>query len=422
MWALQSIVGIAGLIGLAWLVSERKRSVAWRKVMGGLGLQFVVAVILLKVPALQTVFAVLNRAVDGLSDATLAGTSFVFGYIGGAPAPWATTGAGSTFILAFQALPLILVISALSALLFHWNIMQPIVRAFAWVLRRTVGLDGPAGVAAAMDIFVGMVEAPLVIKPYLRGESRTGLFVIMTAGMATVAGTVMVLYATMLDGVIPNPLGQILTASILATPAAVIIAYIMVPMDPAAPATDRDITDILLPRQPGDNMMSVITRGTIEGAQLIINVIAMLIVLVALVSLLNQIIGLLPDVMGTPLTLQRILGWLMSPLAWLIGIPWAEASTAGALLGTKTALNELIAYSDLSHLPADALSPRSRMIMSYALAGFANFGSLGIMIGGLGAMVPERRNEIVQLAPRALISGTLATCMSGAMVGLLIWP
>lgn len=421
MTLLQSLLGIAGLIGLAWLVSERKRGVAWRAVGLGLALQLFLAVVLLKIPVLQSFFAVLNRAVTALSEATLAGTSLLFGYVGGAPPPWATTGAGSNFILAFQSFPLILVISALSALFFHWNIIQPIVRAFAWVLRRTIGIDGPAGVAAVMDIFVGMVEAPLVVKPYLRAESRTGLFVIMTAGMATVAGTVMVLYATMLTGIIPNPLGQILTASIIATPAAIVIAYIMVPEDPAAPKLNADSAEILLARQPGDNMMSVITRGTIEGAQLLINVIAMMIVLVALVSLVNQIIGLAPDVSGAPLTLQRIFGWLMSPLAWMTGIPWSEAPTAGALLGTKTALNELIAYSDLSQLPPEALSPRSRLIMSYALAGFANFGSLGIMIGGLSAMVPERRNEIVQLSPKALISGTLATCMSGAMVGLLTW-
>ncbi|MBY0510037.1 MAG: nucleoside:proton symporter [Rhodospirillaceae bacterium] len=421
MTLLQSLLGIAGLVGLAWLVSERKRGVAWRPVGVGLALQLLLAVILIKVPVLQSFFAVLNRAVTALSEATLAGTSLLFGYVGGAPPPWATTGTGSNFILAFQSFPLILVISALSALFFHWNIIQPIVRAFAWVLRRTIGIDGPAGVAAVMDIFVGMVEAPLVVKPYLRAESRTGLFVIMTAGMATVAGTVMVLYATMLTGIIPNPLGQILTASILATPAAIVIAYIMVPEDPAAPKVSADSAEIMLARQPGDNMMSVITRGTIEGAQLIINVIAMMIVLVALVSLVNQTIGLLPNMAGTPLTLQRIFGWLMSPLAWMTGIPWSEAPAAGALLGTKTALNELIAYSDLSQLPPDALSPRSRLIMSYALAGFANFGSLGIMIGGLSAMVPERRSEIVQLAPKALISGTLATCMSGAMVGLLTW-
>ncbi len=421
MLPLQSALGIFALIGLAWVVSERRREVPWRRVGIGIALQFALAVILLKIPILTDVFGALNRAVSSLSDATHDGTAFVFGYLGGDTPPFVTTGAGSTFVLAFQAFPLILVISALSGLLFHWNIIQPVVRCFAWVLRRTIGIDGPAGVAAAMDIFVGMIEAPLVIKPYLRTETRAGLFVILTTGMATVAGTVMVLYATMLDGIIPNPLAQILIASIIATPAAIVIAYVMVPEDPEVLAFKTDAPTVILPRQPGDNMMSVITRSTLEGVELVISIIAMMIVLVALVSLANSIIGLLPDVFGAPLTLQRMMGWVMAPLAWLIGIPWSEATTAGALLGTKTVLNELIAYSDFSKLPVDALSARSRLIMSYALAGFANLGSLGIAIGGISAMVPERRAEIVELAPRALISGTLATCMSGAMVGLLTW-
>jgi concentrative nucleoside transporter, CNT family len=419
MLPLQSALGIAVLIGLAWVISERRQDVAWRRVASGIALQLALAVILLKIPVFQGIFAALNQAVSGLSKATHDGTAFVFGYIGGDTVPWQSSGAGSSFVLAFQAFPLIMVISAISALLFHWNIIQPIVRAFAWVLRRTIGLDGPAGVAAAMDIFVGMIEAPLVIKPYLRAESRAGLFVILTTGMATVAGTVMVLYATMLEGIIPNPMGQILIASIIATPAAIVIAFVMVPEDPAAANASSEKPAVVISRQPGDNMMSVITRGTIEGVELVIGVIAMMIVLVALVSLVNQVIGLMPDVFGAPLTLQRAFGWLMSPLAWLIGIPWSEAPTAGGLLGTKTVLNELIAYSDLSQLPEGTLSARSRLIMSYALAGFANFGSLGIAIGGISAMVPERRAEIVELAPKALISGTLATCISGAMVGLL---
>ena len=375
--------------------------------------------VFLKVSFVQRALAALNGLVNTLTEATRAGTSFVFGYVGGGEPPWVPSGSGSTFVFAFQSLPLILIISALSALLFYWNVIPPIVRAFAWVLRRTIGVGGPAGIAVTMNIFVGMVEAPLVIKPYLRTETRAGLFVIMTAGMAMVAGTVMVLYATLLDGLIPNPIGQILTASIMAAPATIIIAFIMVPEDPALAGSGRDPSQVALPPPPGDNMMSVITKGTIDGVQILINVIAMLIVLVALVSLANTIMGVLPDVGGAPLTLQRIVGWIMSPVAWLLGVPWPEAPTAGALLGTKTVLNELIAYTELSKLQAGELSERSRLIMTYALCGFANFSSIGITIGGLAAMAPERRPDIVSLAPKTLVSGTLATCLSGAVIGIL---
>ncbi|MSO96844.1 MAG: nucleoside:proton symporter [Rhodospirillaceae bacterium] len=422
MLAAQSLLGLGLMIAFAWAISENRKNVRWKTVAWGLGLQFLLAGLLLKFQAGQNFLITLNSAVDALDTATRAGTSFVFSYLGGGDSPFLTKESASTFVLGFQALPLILIISALSALLFHFNIIQPVVRGFTWILQRTLGVSGPAGVATTMNIFVGMTESPLVVRPYLRAESRAGLFVIMTAGMATVSGTVMVLYAKFLANVIPNALGQILIASIISAPAAIVMAFIMIPEDPErARLVDNNAT-VLSVGEPGDNMMSVITRGTTDGIQLVINVIAMLIVLIALVSLANQIIALLPDVAGAPLSLQRILGWVMAPLAWCLGVPWSELPAAGALLGTKTVLNELIAYIDMSQLPPDALSPRSRLIMTYALCGFASFGSLGIMIGGLGAMVPERRAEIVELAYKSLISGTLATCMTGAVVGVLMWP
>ena len=278
---------------------------------------------------------------------------------------------------------------------------------------------GPAGIAVTMNIFVGMVEAPLVIRPYLRTETRSGLFIIMTAGMAMVAGTVMVLYATLLNGLIPNPIGQILTASIMAAPATIVIAFIIMPEDPRLAAATSDPANILLPPSPGNNMMSVITKATIDGLQIFANVIGMLIVLVALVAIANSILNLFPDIFGGPLTLQRAFGWVLSPMAWLLGIPWDQAPIAGGLLGTKMVLNELIAYTDMSKLPADALSERSRMIMTYALCGFANFSSIGITIGGIAAMVPERRPDIIELAPKAMLAGSLATCLSGAVIGIL---
>ncbi|MDX2142167.1 MAG: nucleoside transporter C-terminal domain-containing protein [Rhodospirillaceae bacterium] len=421
MLALQSGLGLLLMIALAWALSENRRCVPWRAVTMGVALQFALAVFFLKVEAAQSVFGGLNAAVNALDEATRTGTAFVFGYIGGAEAPFIGKESASTFVLAFQALPLVLVISALSALLFYWNVIPPIVRGFAWVLRRTLGVSGAAGVAVAMEIFVGMTESPLVVRPYLRSESRAALFVIMTAGLATVSGTVMVLYATFLQDIVPNALAQILIASVINAPAAIVMAFIMIPEDPARLADKSGGIVKINAREPGDNAMAVITRGTIDGIQLVFNIIAMLIVLVALVSLANQIVGLLPDVGGAPLSLQRMFGWVMAPLAWALGIPWAEVPAAGELLGTKAVLNELIAYIDMSRLPAGTLSERSLLIMTYALCGFANFSSLGILIGGLGAMVPERRAEIIELAPKALISGTLATCMTGAVVGVLTW-
>ena len=417
--SLQSVLGLAVLTGLAWALSERRSAVPWRVVGTGLLAQFFIALALLKVQVFQDAFAVLNSGVMAIADATRAGTAFVFGYIGGGEVPFVIRDdAGSTFVLAFESLPLILVISAISALLFHWNVMPPVVRGFAWALRRTMGVNGPAGIAVTLNIFMGQTEAPIVVRPYLKTETRSGLFVIMTAGMGTVAGSVMLLYVTFLDGIIPNPLGQILTASLISAPAAIMVALLMIPEDPAHADTASDAY-VKFPSEEGDNAMAVVTRGTLEGVQLVINIIAMLIVLVALVTLTNMVLGLLPDLGGEPLTLQRVLGWIMAPVAWLIGIPWSEAFTAGSLLGTKTVLNELIAYIDFSQLPEDALSPRSRLIMTYALCGFANLASIGIGIGALATMVPERRRDIVELVPRAVISGTITTLLTGAMVGVI---
>lgn len=417
--SLQSVLGLVVLTGVAWALSERRNAVSWKVVGTGLAAQFLIAVALLKVDIFQRAFFVLNDGVMAIADATRAGTAFVFGYIGGGEVPFMMRDdAGSTFVLAFESLPLILVISALSALLFYWNVMPPIVRGFAWALRRTMGVNGPVGIAVTLNIFMGQTEAPIVVRPYLRTETRSGLFVILTAGMGTVAGSVMLLYVTFLEGIIPNPLGQILTASLISAPAAIMVALLMIPEDPEQVDSTSDAY-VHFPSEEGDNVMAVITRGTLEGVQLVINIVAMLIVLVALVTLVNMIMTLLPDVNGTPLTLQRILGWVMAPVAWLIGIPWSEAFTAGSLLGTKTVLNELIAYIDFSQLPEDALSPRSRLIMTYALCGFANFASIGIGIGALATMVPERRKDIVELVPKAVISGTITTLLTGAMVGVI---
>jgi concentrative nucleoside transporter, CNT family len=410
--AIHSLLGFFALHGIAWAIGENRRAVAWRPVIGGMGLTLGLGVVLLKVPVFQRIFFGLNDAMDALERATREGTSFVFGYLGGAPAPFAETHIGSTFVLAFRALPLVVVVSALSALLFHWRILPWVVKGFSLLLQKTMGVGGAVGLSSAANVFVGMVEAPLVVKPYLRDMARGELFVLMSCGMATIAGTVMALYASILSPVVPDALGHILVASIISTPAAIAVSALMVPLD-------RQTGGALDIPQPASSSMDAITRGTVDGVNLLVNIVAMLLVLVALVSLANQIVALLPDVAGAPLSLQRALGWLMAPLVWIMGIPWSEATTAGALMGTKTVLNELIAYIDLAKLAPDALEPRSRLIMTYALCGFANFGSLGIMIGGLATMAPERRAEIVSLGGRTIVSGTLATCIAGAVVGVL---
>ena len=410
---LQSLIGLLAFAGLAWLISENRKKVRLRVVLIGLVIQLAIGALLLKLPFFRDFFLALNRMVLSLEESTRAGTAMVFGYLGGGPLPFDEKFPGSSFILAFRGLPLVLVISALSALLFYWKILPVIVRGFSWVMEKTMNLGGAEGLGVSANIFVGMVEAPLFIRPYLAEMTRSELFTLMTSGMSTIAGTVMVLYASILSRTIPDIMGHILTASIISVPAAVVIAKIMVP-ETGTPTSGK----IDLP-QSASSAMDAITKGTVSGVQLLINIVAMLVVLVALVHLVNLILGLLPEMGGRALTLQRVLGILMAPVVWLMGVPWAEATTAGALMGTKTILNEFLAYLDLSRLPAGALGDRSKLIMTYAMCGFANPGSLGIMIGGLGTMAPERRDEIVSLGFKSILAGTLATCMTGAVVGLI---
>jgi concentrative nucleoside transporter, CNT family len=413
MSILQSAVGLLAFLAIAWLLSENRRRVPWRIVLAGLSLQLALAVVLVKLPLSRHLFLVANDIMLSLERATTAGTAFVFGYLGGAPLPFQESYVGTSFILAFRALPLVLVISALSALLFYWRVLPTIVQACSHVLQRTMGIGGAVGIGTAANVFVGMVEAPLFVRPYLKDTSRGELFIIMTCGMATIAGTVMVLYATILRDVIPDAMGHLLVASIISAPAAIIIAALMVP--PEGEATAGAVT----PPQAAESSMDAITKGTLQGVQLLLNIVAMLIVLVALVSLLNQILALLPALGGDAITLQRMLGYLLAPLVWLMGVPMSETLTAGALMGTKTVLNELIAYTELAHLSPEALSERSRLILTYAMCGFANPGSLGIMVGGMGTMVPERRGDIVALGLKSIIAGTLATSMTGAVIGVL---
>jgi CNT family concentrative nucleoside transporter len=410
---IQSAAGLAVFVVLAWTMGENRRAVRWRSIAMGLGLQLVLGLVLLKGPYVREAFLALNDVILALEEATRAGTAFVFGYLGGGPLPFDEPFPGASFVLALQALPLVLLMSALSAVLFYWKVLPWVVRGFAWGLQKTLGIGGTEGLGVAANIFVGMVEAPLFIRPYLSQMTRSEIFAVMTCGMATIAGTVMVLYASILGPVIPGVMGHILTASIISAPAAITIAKVMVPeTEPLTPGQ-------LSAPEPAQSTMDALTKGTLQGVSLLINIVAMLIVLVACVHLVNLAMGFLPGAGGAPLTLQRILGWIMAPVVFLMGVPWAEAFTAGALMGTKTVLNELLAYIDMSRLPKGSLSDHSLLIMTYAMCGFANPGSLGIMIGGMGTMAPARRDEIVGLGWKAVLAGTLATCMTGAVVGLL---
>ena len=405
---IQGLAGIAGLLLLAWVFSENRKAIPWRAIWSGLALQLLLALLLLKLPFAKDAFLALNDVLALLEKSTLAGTSLVFGYLGGGPSPFAVTDANSTFILAFRALPIVLVMSALSALLFHWGVLPWIVRGISWLLERTMRVGGVVGLSTAANVFVGMVEAPLFIRPWLPRVSRGELFAIMVGGMASIAGTVLFLYASILGKVIPDAVAHLLIASIVSAPAALVIAFLMVP--PEGQATGSNAGGNLELKSEASSSMDALTQGTLGGAQLLVNIIAMLVVFVALVTLVNLIIA--------PYTLQGILGWVLAPLAWLAGVQWSEAQAAGMLLGTKTVLNELIAYIDMANMPA--LSERSRLLMTYALCGFANFGSLGIMIGGMSTMCPERRPEIVSLGLKSIVAGTLATCLTAATVGLIV--
>jgi concentrative nucleoside transporter, CNT family len=416
MLQLQSAFGVFALLALAFIFGENRHAVSFRQAAIGLVVTLLTAIVLIKLPVVAHAFGAINDAVGAIASASRAGTSFVFGYLGGGALPFELKTPGSDFILAFQALPIVLVMSVLTTLLFYWRMLPPVVRGMAWLLERTLGIGGAVGLSTAANIFLGMVEAPLFIRPYLAKLTRSELFLVMTGGMAGIAGTVLVLYATLLAPLIPDAAAHFVIASVLGAPAAILISLIMVP-ETSDTRTGGALGED--PKMHASSTMDAIVKGTVAGVELLINIIAMLIVLVALVYLANAILSLLPDAGGAGITLQRMLGYVMAPVCWLMGLPWPQAVTAGSLMGTKTVLNELIAYVDLSKLPADALDPRSRLIMLYAMCGFANFGSLGIMVGGLGTMAPERRDEINSLGLKSIVSGTLTTCLMGAIVGVL---
>jgi CNT family concentrative nucleoside transporter len=411
----QGIFGFVVFLCIAWIFSENRSKVEKRDILWGVGLQVILAVIITQFPIIRGGFESMSRGVEVLKRSTQEGTKFVFGYLGGGGVPFevAPDSGVSTFIFGLQALPTIMVISALSMLLFHWGVLPAIVRAFSSALQRTLRIGGALGVVAASKVFLGNLEAPLLVRPYLKNFSRCELFTVMTCGMATTSASVMALYTSILEGTIPNPIAHILTASIISIPAAITLSRILIPHEGVM------TSGTLVAPYRFSNWMDAVSRGTSDGLTIFLHVMAMLIVVLALVSLLNAFLSYLPFVGGEAITMQRILGYLMAPVTWLMGIPWSEAATAGKLLGTKTVLNEVVAFLELAKIPRTELSAHSALIMAYGLCGFANFSVIGIIIGGIGTMVPERRDEIVSLGLKSVFAGTLATCMSGTLIGIL---
>ncbi|MEO1101763.1 MAG: nucleoside transporter C-terminal domain-containing protein [Pseudomonadota bacterium] len=415
----RAFAGIAAIFGIAWLMSENRREFPWRIVIGAVFLQFVFALVIFGVPKIfgfESLFgsgSEPNPVIKTLEDATRSGTGFVFGYVGDNAAAGELMSASPPPQFFFQILPIVIVVAALSAMLWHWRILRWITRAFAFIFRKTMGLGGATSLAVSANVFMGMTEAPVLVKPYVKGMTRSELFILMTAGFATIAGSVLIIYTTFLEGQLDNPLAQLLTASIMAAPAAVALALTIVPE--TEPATERAHE----PDFEYDSTMDAFATGASDGLKIVLNIATMLIAALALLYIGNVLFGLLPDVNGQALTIQRVLGWVFSPIMYMIGVPFDEAAKAGSLMGIKTVLTEFVAFIELGEVEPGELSERARIITTHAICGFANFGSMGILIGGLVIIEPSRRDTFLSLAWKTLIAGTLATCLSGAVVGAL---
>ena len=413
---LQPTIGFFSLLALGAFFSENIKSIKIRYVITGVLIQLILAIILTKVELINDLFAVLSDGIMVLKAANDYGTEFVFGYLAdGAPnAPFDITNPGGTFIFAFGGLTLIILMSAISALLWHLKIIPMVVNALSVLFKKPLNVGGPIGLGATANVFLGQVEAPLLVKPYLSSMTRHELLVLMTVGMSTIAGSVMVVYTTMLAPIYgPGLIGHFLSASLISIPAGIMFANIMIPSEIKTDFPKEKSEELF------SNFMDAITQGTKNGLDIFLNVIAMLIVVMALIFLINAILGLLPNINEVPITLELILGYIFSPLAWFMGIPWSEAFAAGQLLGVKTALNEFVAYLYLSDSETYQLSEKSRLIMLYALCGFANFSSVGILLSGMSAMVPERRKDLISVSGKALWGALLASCLTGFMVGIL---
>ncbi|KPP93875.1 NupC/NupG family nucleoside CNT transporter [Erythrobacter sp. HL-111] len=415
---LRGILGIAVLLAMAWGLSEdRARVPGWRWIGGALLLQGALALLIVRVPFVWTAMGYANAAVTAIERATLEGSSYMFGYLGGAPLPFEPKDGGAPpVIIAFQILPLVIVFSALAALLWHWGVLRWLVNGLSFLLRRTLGVSGVVGLSGGANLFLGVVESPLVVRAYFARMSRAELFQVMVLAMATISGAILILYATTLSATVPDAVGHMISASLVSLPAALLVARLMVPGTPDDAATET------AGDEPGlryESSIDAIVKGTMDGMQLFLAVIAVIIVVFALVALADQALALLPAVAEEPLTLKRLFGWLFAPFMWLIGVPWAEAQAAGALMGTKAILNEYVAYLELAALPAGTLGTRGLLIVTYALCGVANLASVGLLVSTIGTLCPERRAEAAGLGIRSWIAGNLSSAMTGAWVGLV---
>ncbi|MBL8773967.1 MAG: NupC/NupG family nucleoside CNT transporter [Phenylobacterium sp.] len=413
----QSLVGIALVLLICWAVSENRARFPWKLALGAMAVQGLLVLALFGLPAVRAALQGVGVVVDGLATSTQAGVAFVFGFLAGTPnQPYALTDPGSLFVFAFRVLPVILVVCALAALLWHWKILVWITQAFGVVFERTMGLRGPPALATAATVFMGQVEGPIFIRSYLPSLSRSELFMLIAVGMACVSGSTMVAYATILSGVLPNAAAHVLTASIVSAPAGVLLARIIVPRDAAI---EEAQTYDPLAAKKYDSSIDALIKGTTDGLQIVMNVAATLIVFVALVAIVNKILGAVGDAVGYQLSVEAGLGVIFAPLAWAIGVSWADAPTAGSLLGVKLVLTEFTAFISMGNMPLEAMEPRTRVLMTYALCGFANIASVGINLAGFSVLVPERRNEIVGMVWKAMMAGFLATCLTASIVGLL---
>jgi concentrative nucleoside transporter, CNT family len=423
------LLGILALVGLAWLLSERKSRVPWKLVAGGIGVQFLLALLLLRIPVARDVFEAFARLVTGLIDRSQQGIEFVFG-------PEAADASGSLgFVFAFQVLPIIVFFAALMSVLYYVRVMPLIIAGLAWLLRRTLGVTGAESLAMAANVFVGQTEAPLTVKPLIERMTRAQIATLMVGGFATIAGSVLVAFTDMLGGDDPERrvlfAKHLITASVLSAPAAFVMARIIVP-ETESPPDEGSTGDLLKPAdQRAANVFDAAALGATDGLKLALNVGAMLIAFLALLSVINWPLEALSDVPAfdtwladrgiEELNLQTILGFLLAPIAWLIGVDWADARVVGSLMGQKMLVTEFVAFGSLRNAIADgAISDRSAQIAAYALCGFANFGSIAIQIGGLSAIAPGQRATFSTLALRAMIAGALASFITAAVAGILL--